>query len=40
MIITIELLKIFKCEKVLHSLCPTDMSVPEKIIICVICLRG
>ena len=31
--ITIESLKKLKCKEVLHSLCPTDLHVPEKIIL-------
>ena len=31
--LTIESLKKFKCKEVLPSLCPTDMHVPEKIIL-------
>ena len=31
--IKIESLKKFKCKEVLRSLCPTDLHVPEKIIL-------
>ena len=31
--ISIESHKIFKCRKVLHSLCPTDLNIPEKIML-------
>ena len=37
--ITIESLKKIKCKEVLHSLCPTDLHVPEKIILLCFLIR-